>query len=186
MMKNEFENGKVLVAALFAVCLALAAIPQGLQAQEVVLTACYVPNVGVVYRIKADGLPEACTEETHVEFSWNMEGPAGPEGVGGPEGPEGPAGPEGPSGIAPVVFAGACTDDAFSHPNGSGLTRGLVINDARFMISDPPALSIWEGETATPGFLRIQDGWGSYWLEDGRMLLTCFPDSIVVIVSFPA
>ena len=89
MMKKEFENGRAVLAALFAVCVASAAVPQGLQAQ--VLTACYVPDVGVVYRIQAAGLPDECTETTHVEFSWNMEGPAGPEGPTGPQGPQGEA-----------------------------------------------------------------------------------------------
>ena len=83
LMKKEFENGRAVVAALFAVCVASAAIPQSLQAQATILTACYVPDVGVVYRIKAAGLPDECTETTHVEFSWNMEGPAGPQGTQG-------------------------------------------------------------------------------------------------------
>ena len=87
MMKQEFENGRAVLAALFAVSVASAAIPQGLQAQ--VLTACYVPDVGVVYRIQAAGLPDECTETTHVEFSWNMVGPAGPQGEPGPQGPSG-------------------------------------------------------------------------------------------------
>lgn len=33
--------------------------------------ACYVPNSGTVYRIKAANTPAACTRPTHVEFSWN-------------------------------------------------------------------------------------------------------------------
>lgn len=68
------------------------------QTEEVVFTACYVPDVGVMYRIKAESLPEACTEDTHMEFSWNMEGPAGPTGPEGPAGPQGLTGPEGPTG----------------------------------------------------------------------------------------
>jgi hypothetical protein len=35
-----------------------------------VLSACYVPPTGLVYRIKGPGLPQACLGETHVEFSW--------------------------------------------------------------------------------------------------------------------
>jgi len=85
--------GLPVLAGLIAV--ALLSAPSTVQAQEVVLTACYVPDVGVVYRIKATGLPDVCTETTHVEFSWNMEGPAGPAG---PQGPPGPAGPQGPQG----------------------------------------------------------------------------------------
>ena len=88
MMKKEFENGRAVLAALFAVCVASAAIPQSLQAQATILTACYVPDVGVVYRIKETGLPGACTETTHVEFTWNVEGPAGPQGAAGISGLE--------------------------------------------------------------------------------------------------
>ena len=76
--------GLPVLAGLIAV--ALLSAPTTVQAQEVVLTACYVPDVGVVYRIKAAGLPDVCTETTHVEFSWNMEGPAGPAGPQGPQG----------------------------------------------------------------------------------------------------
>ncbi len=94
MMKKEFENGRAVVAALFAVCVASAAIPQSLQAQATILTACYVPDVGVVYRVKETGLPGACTETTHVEFTWNMEGPAGPQGAPGPQGAAGISGLE--------------------------------------------------------------------------------------------
>ena len=32
--------------------------------------ACYVPQVGAVYRIKAEGLPTSCVEPGHVEFNW--------------------------------------------------------------------------------------------------------------------
>ncbi len=97
MMKKGFEDSRVVVATLFAICLASAAIPQGLQAQATILTACYVPDVGVVYRIKETGLPGACTETTHVEFSWNMEGPVGPQGATGAQGATGPEGPSGGS-----------------------------------------------------------------------------------------
>lgn len=32
--------------------------------------ACYVPDVGAVYMIKIEGLPQACLSATHVEVSW--------------------------------------------------------------------------------------------------------------------
>ena len=48
--------------------------------QATILSACYVPNVGVIYRIKEAGLSDACTDTTHVEFDWNMEGPQGATG----------------------------------------------------------------------------------------------------------
>lgn len=82
------------------------------------LTACYVPSTGTVYRIREANLPQSCLAAGHVEFSWNAQGtpgPAGPQGptgapgpqgppgadgAPGPEGPAGPPGPEGPQGPA--------------------------------------------------------------------------------------
>ena len=72
--------------------------------QATILSACYVPDVGVIYRIKAEGLPDVCTEPTHVEFSWNMEGPAGPQGATGAQGATGSPGPAGISGLEYVSF----------------------------------------------------------------------------------
>jgi len=51
-----------------------------------VLYACYIPLVGVVYRIKAPGLPQACLAKSHVEFQWNAQGPKGDRGDTGPAG----------------------------------------------------------------------------------------------------
>ena len=48
-----------------------------------VLHACYIPLVGVVYRIKAPGLPTACLGRNHVEFEWNQTGPRGEKGEPG-------------------------------------------------------------------------------------------------------
>jgi hypothetical protein len=42
--------------------------------------ACYVPSSGTVYRIKTADTPSACTKPTHVEFSWNHQGPKGDPG----------------------------------------------------------------------------------------------------------
>jgi len=50
------------------------------------ISACYIPLVGVVYRIKAPGLPTACLGRTHVEFHWNAQGPKGDRGDPGPAG----------------------------------------------------------------------------------------------------
>jgi hypothetical protein len=47
---------------------ALALMPAAAQAQTTI-TACYVPNSGSVYRIKAAGTPSTC-KQNHVEFSW--------------------------------------------------------------------------------------------------------------------
>jgi hypothetical protein len=40
------------------------------QTSPTVFTACYVPVVGALYRIKATGLPSACVAANHVEFTW--------------------------------------------------------------------------------------------------------------------
>jgi len=51
-----------------------------------VYSACYVPGVGAVYRIKTAGLPQACVGRAHVEFSWNQAGPKGAKGDQGEPG----------------------------------------------------------------------------------------------------
>jgi hypothetical protein len=51
-----------------------------------VLYACYIPLVGVVYRIKEPGLPVACLGRNHVEFHWNAQGPRGERGEAGTPG----------------------------------------------------------------------------------------------------
>lgn len=72
-------------------------------AQEAVLYACYVPESGTVYRIKAPGLPDTCRSDDHVPFSWGAVGPQGPRGPAGKAGPEGPRGSAGPRGDAGLV-----------------------------------------------------------------------------------
>jgi hypothetical protein len=49
---------------------------------EDVIRACYIPSSGVVYRIGESDLPDTCRSPRHVEFSWNVEGPAGPPSEG--------------------------------------------------------------------------------------------------------
>lgn len=65
------------------------------QSSAETLSACYVPGAGVVYLIKRNGLPQSCRAASHVEFSWNQQGPVGPEG---------PAGPSGTAPAGAVVF----------------------------------------------------------------------------------
>jgi hypothetical protein len=55
--------------------LALSA-PAEAQSSERTFTACWVPEVGVVYLIREAGLAEDCLSEAHEEFSWT-------EGTGG-------------------------------------------------------------------------------------------------------
>ncbi len=65
-----------------------------------VLSACYVPKSGTVYRVDALDAPPACIKPEHLAFSWNEEGIQGPQGEPGPQGEAGPAGPEGAAGPA--------------------------------------------------------------------------------------
>ena len=67
-----------------------------------VITACYEPTFGIVYRIKEEGLREECflgDHVEHVEFSWNEKGPKGDPGDKGDPGPQGPPGVNGVSGL---------------------------------------------------------------------------------------
>lgn len=49
----------------------LAGLAAALPAEaQTVHAACYVPTVGVVYRIKAPNTPAQCRSSTHVEFAW--------------------------------------------------------------------------------------------------------------------
>jgi len=64
------------------------------------LYACYVPESGTIYRIRIPSGRQSCASSSHVEFSWNNTGPAGPSGAAGPPGAAGPAGATGPQGIA--------------------------------------------------------------------------------------
>lgn len=75
-MKNNSRTTALPVAVgLIVIALSLLA-PVVASAQEpgVVLYACYVPTSGVVYRIKAPGLPQECRltvgPKAHIEFSW--------------------------------------------------------------------------------------------------------------------
>ena len=79
-----------------------------------VIYACYVPNSGTMYRIKATDPPETCKSQNHIQIQWEVEGPQGPQGPQGPIGPQGAVGPAGPIGPAgaqgpqgPVGPAGA-------------------------------------------------------------------------------
>src|SRR3712207_9369854 len=100
------RRGRALGALLLAVG-ALAAprvasaqgAPPPPSAETKVYRACYVPTTGTVYRIGETGMGVACARSTHVEFSWNADGPQGPpgeKGAPGETGPQGDAGAVGP------------------------------------------------------------------------------------------
>ena len=175
MMKKEFENGRAVVAALFAVCVASAAIPQGLQAQATILTACYVPDVGLVYRIKAAGLPDECTETTHVEFSWNMEGPAGPQGDTGDTGPQGPSGF---TGLEVVSQQTTIPEGSRPPPDGrdkftlsASCSTGKTVIGGSFVQIGPRMGFEIVGESPTAN----RDGWEAIlWLDGNEWMFTVY------------
>lgn len=118
--------------------LALAAILTSLEARAQVLHACYVPVSGSIYRIQVPNGPQQCRQASHVPFSWDAAGVAGPPGAagpqgaagaqgpmgppgdpGGPPGPVGPAGPQGPQGpVGKPGVAGAQGTDGPVGPPG--------------------------------------------------------------------
>src|SRR5690606_37792944 len=74
---------RVIPAIALAVLVTL--VPRAAEAQAVIY-ACYVKNSGTMYRIKAVDPAETCKTPQHVEFHWNVEGPAGDDGVDGASG----------------------------------------------------------------------------------------------------
>src|SRR5688500_12696529 len=92
--------------AFLVAAIALVAAPRPTPAQTTtppppkVYRACYTPSTGTVYRIGEAGQPASCAKSTHIEFSWNTEGPQGPQGEKGLSGEKGDAGPAGLKGDA--------------------------------------------------------------------------------------
>lgn len=142
--------GGLMLMALFISLPEIAAA----QTEPVVLHACYVPEVGAVYRIKAEGLPDACFEETHVEFAWNLQGPPGPEG------------PQGPAGTA-LAYAHVEADGTIDHDSGNvsvtnvhaggyciGVTGGTVhvaaaSLDSRFNVGGSVQVGVFHASVCT-------------------------------------
>ena len=52
----------------------LAAVAAPSLSAQTTFTACRVPDVGAIYMIGLEGLPEACLDPSHVEFSWSEGG----------------------------------------------------------------------------------------------------------------
>ena len=70
MSQNMNLRIQLLTVACFGVLATVAFVPEPVAAQETeptVYYACYMPEVGVVYRIKEEGLPEACLSEEQGE-----------------------------------------------------------------------------------------------------------------------
>ncbi len=68
MNTTSVWSGRILRTAV-PVLLATFGLASAAAAQET-FHACYVPEVGAVYMIKLQGLPQACLGSSHVEFSW--------------------------------------------------------------------------------------------------------------------
>lgn len=66
---NTILEYKTVIGRGVVTVLAVLGLASPAMAQET-FHACYVPEVGAVYMIKLEGLPQACLDATHVEFSW--------------------------------------------------------------------------------------------------------------------
>jgi hypothetical protein len=80
---------RIVLSLLTVILMSLAVEPVKVAAQttdDPILYACYIPMVGVVYRVKAPGLPTGCLSRNHVEFHWNAQGIKGDRGDSGPAG----------------------------------------------------------------------------------------------------
>lgn len=99
-----------------------------------VYSACYIPMLGVVYRIKAPGLPTACLSKTHVEFSWNQVGPKGDRGEKGDPGVAGN-----------LALAGQACPTGFLVSGFSSTGQIVCKNLAGQGPSDPPPTIAYEG-----------------------------------------
>jgi hypothetical protein len=62
--------GLALLAAPAVARAQQAGSPPAQAPQAAMLSACYVPDVGVIYMIKQSGLPSACLGSSHVEITW--------------------------------------------------------------------------------------------------------------------
>ena len=138
--KKSIPN--VPVAVAFVALGFVALVPGNRRAQTEepnVLHACYIPHVGLVYRIKEPGLRSEC-QRRHVEFSWNEKGPKGDQGDPGPPGPPGPSNG---GGLTRTVFEGTCLKDGAVDDEG-GVRDGDVIFDEAITLADLPAITVYD------------------------------------------
>jgi hypothetical protein len=124
----------LLLAGALGFAVSTAALAQGTGPQTgpivttttpVVLYACYVPLSGTSYRIKEVDLKQACISTSHIEYSWNQQGPVGPQGPQGIQGIQGVAGPAGAAGAAGATGATGATGPA--GPAGAPGAAGLPV-----------------------------------------------------------
>ncbi len=95
-----------------------------------IIHACFVPQSGTLYRIKATDPAETCKSPEHVAIQWNLKGPAGPQGIEGLAGPAGAAGPQGSTGpmgpAGPQGQQGPAGSAGVKGPLGPGGPNGVV------------------------------------------------------------
>ena len=104
---DRFAIGRILLVAFTTIAGRAAAAQSTAQPATTtddsnVIWACYIPVTGTTYRIRETDLKQTCANNSHVMFSWNVQGVAGPIGPVGPAGatgPQGAAGPQGPQGV---------------------------------------------------------------------------------------
>lgn len=115
-MYRQNESGMLSLRSIVGIAAAIAfigVIPSDASAQAPdVISACYVPTSGTIYRVEEPNLRADCTSKHHIAFQWNAQGPIGATGLQGPAGPTGatgsqgligqtgPAGPQGTPGVA--------------------------------------------------------------------------------------
>lgn len=98
-MSTTFSVSVCGVGAAIALMLGHTAAVEAQTPSGTVLSACYVPKSGTVYRTNTPDTPPSCLKPEHVAFSWNQ------QGIQGPQGPQGPAGPQGAQGDPGVAGA---------------------------------------------------------------------------------
>jgi hypothetical protein len=145
---------KTLIRSIGLTSFALLGVaPMSVGAQEpapVVLHACYIPALGVTYRIKDAGLPTDCVGKNHVAFSWNQQGQKGDKGDKGDTGETGEAGPPGLTAAGQECPAGVFVG-GFTSAGGiiCRSTTGDIVPPAPPPPPPPPPSvppSQWDGE----------------------------------------
>jgi hypothetical protein len=129
-----------------------------------VLYGCYVPSSGTVYRIKGLGLPDACRSQQHVQFTWSLQGPAGPQGQTGPQGAQGPQGPAGGlSGHQVVTSTINVAPGSVLLGHAADCPAGKLVTGGGYFTESSRTGVVWTIATSRPG----QDPFTSTWSRWG-------------------